>query len=115
MIAAVGTLMLPWFVAAWIMLGVGCATIATSKNRTENGWMLLGLAFGIFAFIVIAFLPPCRVVFTKDGNRKLLKTTKPEPEKQCHACAEYIKVQARRCRFCGADQALALKAVQATV
>ena len=39
------------------VMGVICHQIAASKNRSRTGWYFAGALFGIFAILVIAFLP----------------------------------------------------------
>ena len=39
------------------VMGVVCGQIAASKNRSRSRWYFAGALFGIFAIMVIAFLP----------------------------------------------------------
>ena len=39
------------------VMGVICGQIAASKNRSRVRWYFAGLFFGIFALLVMAFLP----------------------------------------------------------
>ncbi len=53
----------------WLLFGIVCAMISTSKGRSGCGWFLLGVLIGPFA-IVVAVLPskippqPIQVVTT---------------------------------------------------
>jgi hypothetical protein len=42
----------------WILFIVGCAIMAKQKNRDVSNWTILGLLFGIFAFIAILVIDP---------------------------------------------------------
>jgi len=35
-----------------------CVRIANEKNRSNNWWVLLAGFFGVFAYILIEYLPP---------------------------------------------------------
>ncbi|MDE0630487.1 MAG: hypothetical protein OXH73_03195 [Caldilineaceae bacterium] len=48
--------LLAWFVLFPILSGI----IASKKGRSVVGWVLLGLLFGIFSFLVLIFLPENR-------------------------------------------------------
>lgn len=67
----------------WIAIGVGCVVLAKSKNRSQIGWGIAGFLAGLFALILLAFLP------------------KIEETKRCPQCANDIKLEARVCYICG--------------
>ena len=48
--------LLAWFVLFPILSGI----IASKKGRSVVGWVLLGLLFGVFSFLVLIFLPENR-------------------------------------------------------
>ena len=41
----------------WAACVAGCGYLAKEKNRSTGGWVALGFVFGIFALILLAFLP----------------------------------------------------------
>jgi hypothetical protein len=41
----------------WAACFVGSGYVASQKNRSVGGWLLLGFFFGIFALIFVALLP----------------------------------------------------------
>lgn len=42
--------------AIWIGMAVGCAEVASKKNRSWTAWFVLGLFFGMFALLVASCL-----------------------------------------------------------
>jgi len=49
------------FFILWALFAVACYYLARSKGRNAGGWAVAGLFFGIFALIVLAFLPKRQV------------------------------------------------------
>ncbi len=45
------------FLIVWLVFGILCALVASSKGRHAFGWLVLGCIFGIFALALIAILP----------------------------------------------------------
>lgn len=42
----------------WLLFAIATASIAETKGYSVGGWFVLGLVLGVFALIIIAFMPP---------------------------------------------------------
>ena len=62
--------MLIFFIFIWILLGLWAAYIAKNRNRSQVGWAISGVIFGVFAILLVALLPSI-----EDGKavRKVIK------------------------------------------
>jgi len=80
---------------AWLLLSFAIMLYADRKGRSRLGFFFLSL-----------FLSPL-VGFV------LLAASRPNPEKQglrkCPQCAEFVKQEALKCRFCAFDFTLSAK------
>ncbi|MCS3859482.1 zinc ribbon domain-containing protein [Salinibacter ruber] len=99
------------------------AIIASNKNRSAGGWGALGFLFGLFGFIAAIAVgeveDDTRSSRRRSSQQKSSSSEKKqtprnkekesasqtfdpdEHEKKCPMCAEYIKLEARRCKHCG--------------
>lgn len=80
-------------VIIWIFCAIVSAIIASNKGRSGVGWFFLGLLLGPFGFAV-ALLPTIK---------KDLPDILREDLRKCPFCAEMIKPDAIKCRFCGSE------------
>lgn len=70
-------------------------------NYTRGNSFILGL---IIALIATPILAAIFVAITKKNPAKLEKRTVKSGEmKKCPACAELVRADARKCRFCGTE------------
>ena len=80
-----GTIVL--VLVCWFLWSVGCVLLAQRKHRSAGGWFVLSLVFGVFAFIVMLFLPEL-----------------PDPTmRNCPHCLSRIPLGARVCAHCQRD------------
>lgn len=77
------------------LLGLIPAAIADRKGRNFFLWWLYGCAIFIVAVIHALVLKPTQAV--RDYDAKL------DGLRKCDSCAEFIRPDARVCRFCGRD------------
>ncbi|MCS3829518.1 hypothetical protein GGP91_001595 [Salinibacter ruber] len=79
--------------------------VASNKNRDPAGWGVIGLLFGLFGFIAaVAVGEGEETQSSSDQNSQPSGEGEFDPdehEKKCPMCAEYIKLEARRCKHCG--------------
>jgi uncharacterized membrane protein YeaQ/YmgE (transglycosylase-associated protein family) len=83
---------LTWLVVAAV-IGLLPAAIAHNKGQSFALWWLYGAALFIVA------LP--HAILLKPDARALAQRGSASGMKQCPDCAELVKSEARKCRFCG--------------
>lgn len=77
------------------LIGLIPAAIAQSKGRDFGTWWIYGAALFIFALVHSLLLQPSQGA----TDRKAIELG----NLKCPHCAEWIKREAKVCRFCGRD------------
>ena len=93
-----------WFLV-WCLCAVIAGAIASSKGRSGAGWFFLGLFIGPFAFAV-ALLPSLEAQAQADARTY----GQAGGYRKCPYCAEAIRVEAVKCRYCQSEVASVVSA-----
>ncbi|RRJ34371.1 zinc ribbon domain-containing protein [Pandoraea apista] len=78
-----------------VLLGLIPAVIAKGKGRSFGVWWIYGAALFIVA------LP--HALLMKRSNEGIERQMASDGMKKCPHCAEFIKADAKVCRYCGRD------------
>lgn len=78
----------------WLLFGIVCAVIASNKGRSGLGWFLIGVLLGPFGLILA-------LVVSKNVEAVENASLSSGEMKKCPHCAELVKREAIKCRFCG--------------
>ena len=80
----------------WVLCGVVAAVVASNKGNSGVSWFFMGVLLGPIGLILSLVV---------SGDPAVVERKKIEGGgyRRCEKCAELIRSEARKCRFCGSD------------
>ena len=82
------------FAIIWLGCGIASAIVANNKGRNGCGFLLLGFFLGPIGLILALVVSP-------DQTAKEKKILDSNQGRRCPFCAEVVRREAIKCRFCG--------------
>jgi hypothetical protein len=87
------------YVVIWFLFGIACAVIASNQKRDGCGWFIAGVLLGPFGLIFLLITKTKAQVDQETAQKRGVAGD----YKKCPKCAEVIRKEAVKCRFCQSD------------
>ena len=78
----------------WLMCGLVGWGVASQKGLNGCGWAILCSLLGVFGLIMVLVAKPDKAVLEKQELEQGIS-------RKCPECAELVKADAVKCRYCG--------------
>jgi hypothetical protein len=80
----------------WLAFGAAGGMIMSNKGRSGCGGFALGFLLGPIGLIIA-------LVMGTDHREMEKRSLQAGDMRKCPTCAELVRVEAHKCRFCGSD------------
>lgn len=80
----------------WVLCGIAAGIALANKGRSGCGGFLLGLLLGPIGLVIA-------LVMKGDQAALEAQDLNAGKARRCHACAEVVRLEAVKCKHCGAD------------
>lgn len=80
----------------WLLFGAVTAVVASNKGRSGCAWFFVGFLLGPIGLII-------SLVVSRDQESIEAEKIAGGEYRRCEHCAELIRSEAVKCRFCGSE------------
>ena len=80
----------------WVLCGVAGGMIMSNKGRSGCGGFALGFLLGPIGLVIA-------LVMQTDHKELESRSLSEGDMRKCPSCAELVRAEAQKCRFCGSD------------